>query len=293
MSDREFSSPVAEALEAYAPAAPGAGNWDDVLARSAPPRRRPLFLLAGVAAVLVVLAFGTPLGSAIRDTFAGFASWLQGTPGTPATPGEQQAFDEANARSWVAFPGSPQLRRLAQTSVEGVDVGLFGFRSGDSLCIRLVASGEASDSTIECAPIADLQNDDAPVRVLVADWGLGKGDKTKTVGFDTYTSSRVQVTAGIAADDVRSVELTDDQGAHQVETSANSFLYVAPRPDVGQRVTQVRAELTDGAAVAVPFSPAPRGPVPSFGPTAGTPGGPTHVDRGERGRRERRLRLRP
>lgn len=279
MSDREFSSAVAEALEAYAPAAPGPGNWEDVLARTAPPRRRPVFMLAAAAAILVVLAFGTPLGSAIRDTFAGFAAWLQGTPGTPATPAEQQAFEDANARSWVAFPGSPQLRRLARTQVDGVDVDLFGFRSGDSLCIRVVASGEAHDGTIECAPVADLQNDDAPVRVLVADWGVGKGDKTATVGFDTFTSSLVQVTAGIAADGVRSVELTDDQGTHQVEASANSFLYVAPKPDVGQRVTQVRAQLADGSAVAVPFSPAPRAPVPSFGPSEGTPAGPTHVDR--------------
>jgi hypothetical protein len=278
MTETEFSPAVARALEDYAPPALRSGQWEDVLRRARPPRRKPLFLLAAAVAVLVGLAFGTPLGSAIRDTFAGFSAWLEGTPGTPASPDEQRAFEQASG-SWVEFPGSPQLRRLIQTHVDGVNYALFGFRSGDSLCIRVVASGAAQGSTIECAPVADLENDDAPVRVLLADWGVGRGDKTKTVGFDTLRAPLAQVTAGIAADGVSSVELTDDLGSHRVEPSSNSFLYVAPRPDVGQLVTKVHAELAAGGSVDVPFNPALRAPNPAIGNPSGVPGGPTHVDR--------------
>src|SRR6266540_4589696 len=278
MNEIEFPPAVARALEDYAPPTRGTGNWDDVVRRTARSRRRPVFVLAAAAAVLVGLAFGTPLGSAIRDTVAGFSAWLQGTPGTPANPDEQRAFEEASARSWVGFPGSPRLRRLTQAQADGVTFELFGFRSGDSLCIRVVASGAARDSTIECAPVADLENDNAPVRVLLADWGVGQGDKTKTIGFDTFRAPLAQVTAGIVADGVRSVELTDDRGSHVVEPSSNSFLYVSPRPDVDQLVTKVRAELAGGESVDVPFNPALRGPVPLVGNPAGAPGGPTHVD---------------
>ena len=279
MSEIEFSPAIARALDEYAPASFDGGDWDELLRRTRRSRRRPVFVLVAAAAVLAALAFGTPLGSAIRDTVAGFSAWLKGTPGTPATPGEQQAFEEATSHSWVAFPGSPQLRRLIQAHVDGVDYELFGFRSGDSLCIRVVVFGAAQGSTIECAPVADLENDDAPVRVLLADWGVGQGDKTKTVGFDTYWASLATVTAGIAADGVRSVQLTDDQGTHAVETSSNSFLYISPRPDVDQLVTHVRAELASGETASIPFQKALRAPSPSIGTPGAEPGGPTQVER--------------
>ena len=278
MSEFEFSPAVARALDDYGPAAAGGPDWDDVVRRTGRRRRRAPFLLVAAIAALVALSLTTPLGSAIRDTIAGFASWLDGTPGTPASPDEQRAFEESNG-SWVGFPGSPQLRRLIQTDVEGIRLELFGFRSGDSLCIRVVASGAAHDSTIECAPVSDLENDDVPVRVLLADWGVGQGDKTKTIGFDTFRASLGQVTAGIAADGVSSIELTDDQGVHEVEPSSNAFLYVSPRPDVLQRVTQVRAQLVGGGSVDVPFNPALRAPSPAIGNPSGVPGGPTHIER--------------
>ena len=77
--------------------------------------------------------------------------------------------------------------------------------------------------------------------MLLADWTVGRGDKTAKVGFDTVHSARAQVTVGIAADGVRSVELVDDQGSHQVPVVLDAFIYVAERPEVGQRVTQIQA----------------------------------------------------
>jgi hypothetical protein len=199
---------------------------------------------------------------------------------------EQRAFDEANERSWGGFPGSPRLRQLAEVQAGGVTYRVVGFRSEGSLCLRITARGDASGSTLVCAPISELHNDQAPARVLVADWGVGRGEKKKQIGFDTATSSRGQVTAGIAADGVEAVELIDDQGTHRVPTQANAFIYVANEPDVGQRVTHVRAVLSDGRMVGVPFASSPFGPIGGFGGQAsGEPGGPTRVERRVQGGR--------
>jgi hypothetical protein len=227
----------------------------------------------------LTLALATPLGSAIRNTVSDFSDWLAGTPGTPVSGEEQQAFDESNEKSWLGFPGSPELRRLARAEVDGVTYDLLGFRSRGSLCLRVVAAGEARGSTLLCAPVTELRHDDGPVRVVLADWPVGRGQKTGTIGFETYHAPHAQITAGIAADGVDTVELVDEQGAHQAEVESNAFMYVAERPDVGQRVTHIRARLDDGRTVGVPFTVSPRGPAPSFGGAAGEPGGPKVVER--------------
>jgi len=278
MSDAELSRGLIDALLSDVPPSDRRGDWDDVLGRVHLARRRPLFLLAAAAAVLAALTFGTPLGSAIRDGLAGFSAWLQGTPGQAVTPDEQRAFDEENARSYIAFPGSPQLRRLLRTEVGGATYELLGFRSGNSLCLRVTAAGTADGATTECAPIGDLENDAAPARVLIADWGVGQSQKTATIGFDTFRAPRAQVTAGIAADDVSALQLVDEAGSHVVDVSANAFLYVAPEPDVGQRVRHIRAVLAGGETEPVPFSVAPFGFPGGYGST-GEPGGPTSVER--------------
>jgi len=278
----EFDPAVIRALERYAPMPDESVEWDLILHHAhlggrRRPRRR-LLALALTAGVLLVLAFATPLGGAISGLVADFSRWLAGTPGTPVSEQEQRAFDEAQARSWVAFPGSPKLRQLSRVEKDGVTYDLVGFRSADSLCIRVITSGAVHDRRLTCAPVIELRNDDVPVRVLFVDWGIGKGDKREQIGFDTYTSARAQVTAGIAADGVESIELHDDQGSHRVPTVSNAFLYVADRPEVGQRVTQIRAQLTDRQLVDVPFTVAPWA-FGDFGGASGVPGGPTKVER--------------
>ncbi len=295
---------VAEALENDVPFRRDAeADWPDVLRRAGvavafnghPGRvvgasavrrsHRRWYAAAATAAALLALSFVTPLGGAIRDTVADFSDWLRGTPGEPVSGEEQRAFDEANARSYAAFPGSPELRRLIRTEIDGVSYDLLGFRSGNSLCIRVVAAGEARGSTLTCAPVGELRHDDTPVRVLLADWPVGKGDKTARLGFETYRAPLAQVTAGIAADGVSGVELVDEHGSHRVDVVANSFLYVAPRPEVAQRVTHVRAQLADGGTVGVPFTVTPSGPGGGYGGGAGEPGGPTRVERAVKGGR--------
>jgi len=254
MTEFEFDPSVARLLDRHTWLPERSADWQDVLARSGPdePRRtRRTLLLAAALVALLTLALATPLGGAIRRSVSDFSDWLAGTPGTPVSLEEQQAFDKANQKSWVGFPGSPQLRRLQRTEVDGVVYDLLGFRSTGSLCTRVVASGEASGSTVKCAPVDELHNDDGPVRVVLADWTVGRGDKTAKVGFDTVHSARAQVTVGIVADGAESIELVDDQGSHQVPVVSNAFIYVAERPEVGQRVTLIRARLDDGRTVGV------------------------------------------
>lgn len=277
----EFEPAVAEALERHTPVAAPREDWQDAVRRARPRagRARVVRAIVATAAVLLLLIVVTPIGGAIREQVADFSDWLAGSPGTAVSEEEQRAFDAANARSWIGFPGSPELRRLIRAERDGVTYDLLGFRSGNSLCVRVTASGEARGSTTLCAPISDLRNDDAPARVLVADWGIGRGVKKETVGFDTYTAPLAQVTAGIAADGVESLELVDDAGRHRVDTESNAFLYVAARPDVGQRVTDVRAQLESGEAVRIPFAVSPWGPGGGYGGGSGKPGGPTRVER--------------
>ncbi len=287
MTEFEFDSSVARMLDRYTWLPEHSSDWQDVLRRAGtvkPRRKRRSLVLAAALAVLVTLVLATPLGGAIRRSVADFSDWLAGTPGTPVSAEEQRAFDESNKKSWASFPGSPQLRRLQRTEVDGVVYDLLGFRSSGSLCTRVVASGAAGGSTVMCAPVDELRNDDGPVRVLLADWTVGRGDKTAKIGFDTYRSARAQVTVGIAADGVDSVELVDEQGSHHVQVVSNAFIYVAERPEVGQRVTHIRARLDDGRNVGVPFSVPPHGPAPGgFGGGAGEPGGPTTVERAVKG----------
>jgi hypothetical protein len=279
----EFDPTVANALERYAPTGEGDGDgdWDAIVERANGryPKRRRLIAAITLVGAAIVLGMATPLGGALADAVGDFSRWLSGTPGDPVSDDEQRAFDDANARSWIAFPGSPKLRRLIRTEFDGLTYDLVGFRSAGSLCIRVTVAGEVHDKRLTCAPVDELRHDDVPVRVLLADWGVGKGDKEETIGFDTYTSSRAQVTAGIAADGVRTLELVDDQGTHRVEAASNAFLYVADRPDVGQRVTHIRAHLQDGRAIGVPFTMPPSGAGGGFGGAAGEPGGPTKVER--------------
>ncbi len=263
MTEFEFDPSVARMLDRYTGLPERSADWPDVLGRSGldePRRKRRTLLLAAALVALLTLALATPLGGAIRRTVADFSEWLAGPPRAPVSAEEQQAFDKANEKSWVGFPGSPQLRRLQRTEVDGVVYDFLGFRSTGSLCARVVASGEAGGSTSDCAPIDKLRHDDGPVRVLLADWTVGRGDKTARVGFDAVHSALAQVTVGIAADGVKSIELVDDQGSHQVPVVSNAFIYVAERPEVGQRVTQIQARLENGRTVGVPFSVAPWGP---------------------------------
>jgi hypothetical protein len=234
-------------------------DWAEVVARSGLARQRnrrrwAVSVGALVAAALLVVA--TPLGAGIARGLEDFSSWLTGEPGTSASEQEQRDFDQANTRSWLRFPQGTELRHLTTVTTEGATVDLLGFRSGSStLCLRVRVTGSESGSTMSCAPLDELRRAGGPARVVIVDYGFGKGDKTAWYGVDRFTSSKLQITAGITTDAVRRVVVEDQAGRHEVPATANAFLYVAANPDVGQRVSRVWAR-TDSGLVKVPFAPA-------------------------------------
>ena len=237
-------------------------DWDAVVVGAGAPRSRGRRRAAAGAAVLVVaLAVGlaTPLGSAVARGLDGFSTWLTGEPGAPASHAEQQSFAKANARSYVSFPNGTKLRQLITQHTGAWTIQLLGFRSGTgSLCLRLVVHGPAGTSSVNCAPLADLRLSGAPARVMLIDDPVGSGTKSAWYGIDKLRSTALQITAGVAADNVRSVVLRDQHGRHVVPARSNAFLYVARAPEIGQRVSAVSARTTTGL-VTVPFSPSPFG----------------------------------
>lgn len=246
-------------------------DWREVVARAGLKRERARRRWGiGLAALVAAFAVGvsTPLGAALVRGLDDFSAWLTGEPGSPASESEQQEFDASNARSWLRFPQATRLRYLITTRAGDTTVQLLGFRSGSSaLCLRLTVTGETPTSALECAPLAELRRAGGPARVVIADYHVGKGDKVAWYGIDRIQSAKLLITAGIAADGVRSIVLEDDAGRHEVFVSSNAFLYVAEQPDVGQRVKRIWAR-GDAGMVAVPFAPTP------FGYGAGTPSRP-------------------
>jgi hypothetical protein len=260
MTDSDVA--IKSVLEQLFPAR-GEPDWNEVMTaanarttRRARSARRPLAVAVGVALILAVTVV-TPLGAEIVHGLGGFSNWITGEPGTPAPKSDQQHFTEANAHSWLGFPKGTQLRHLLTARAGDATITLDGFRSGTSaFCLRLSVTGKSTTGSLECAPLADLRRQDAPVRVLIADRPIGKGTKTSWYGLDRIHSVKLQITAGIAADSVRAVVLTDNHGRHVVPVRSNAFLYIATDPDVGQRVKTVAAETKTGL-VDVPFVPVP------------------------------------
>jgi hypothetical protein len=270
---------LARLVPSYRPA-----DWDEVLAiaghRPTRPLRRWATVAAVAAAAALVVSVATPLGASIVRGVGNFSAWLTGEPGSPASRNAQQAFIRANARSWIGFPAGTKLRHLSTVvdRADGSKVELLGFRAGDTLCLRIVVTGKTKASTRSCAPLADLRQSGSPVRVVVVDRGFGSGRKRAWYGTQRFHSPALQVTAGIVADGVKNVIVRDRSGRHVLPVIANSFLYVAATPDVGQRLISISAKTQTGL-VSVPFSAAPFGFGGFAAPQRKTAPGPTRVDR--------------
>ena len=267
------------------PASPD-GDWSDVLARVRRPRHtfwrrqaRPVQLTLAAAVIGVALAsVATPLGAAINRTFDGFSAWITGSPGTPASPQEQQAFEQANARSWASFPPATQLRKLLETDVAGSTFTLLGFRSGDALCLRLVATGPAAGEASSCAPLVALQTAKQPALLVATDAPFGFS--TQTPGSSGYRPVLASATFGIASDGVKDVILNADDGSHRALVAGNAFLFVDEQPKVGARVRSAEAVAADGATMTLPLAAAPFGGNGSIAPAKTAPAqGPTGIDR--------------
>jgi hypothetical protein len=208
------------------------------------------------------------VGAAIVRGFGGFSAWISGEPGAPASPAEQQAFQQQNKRSWSGFAPGTQLRRLLETSTSGTSDTLYGFRSGDELCLRLLASGAVDATSTHCAPLQALQKAKEPALVVTADEPFfSNGQEVSLASF------------GITSDGVSQVVLHADDGTHQALVAANAFLYVADHPKLGTRVRGLEAVAADGAKIALPFQSAPFGTTDLPPPPKRTSPGPTQLER--------------
>ena len=269
-------SSLATALDRLVPEPDVTGNWDAIV-RAAGRRsrkRRAVTLAVAVAALAVGVS---PVGGAIADGVADFSAWLRGTPGTPASATEQEAFEQANSRSWAGFPPGTELRKLISTTVAGHEVDLFGFRSGDTLCLRIVGRGLNGSPASSCAPIAALENAAAPVVVVQSDHAMGLANRPSASGEPVAPVA--QATFGILADGVEAVELVGGDGTHRATVTANAFLYVRERPAVGTRIRRVFAIGADGRRTEVPFASAPFDTWDWPAPSHDRPAGPSEVER--------------
>jgi hypothetical protein len=262
-------------------------DWSDVLLRSGLTagstrsrrfrwRRSRVAALALAIAAAAVVAVASPVRSAILEGFDGFSAWLTGQPGTPASSGEQQAFEDANARSWTGFPPGTELRHLITTRVGDTTFTLFGFRSGDLLCLRLVASGAVSKTSSHCAPVSALQQTTKPAVVFAADEPFGDDVAPALQGFK---ASLAAATFGIASDGVAGIAVHGDDGVHQAQLGSNAFLYLDEDPKLGTRVRAVEAIAANGERVGLPFQSAPFDTIDLPQPPKGSPQGPATADR--------------
>lgn len=261
----------------------GRANWQEVVDRAALRRRRVLpsrrLVAISVAAIVAaaLVAVTTPVGAAVVRGLDGFAAWISGEPGQPVSPTEQQAFQQENERSWSGFAPGTALRRLIQTSASGTSYTLYGFRSGDQLCLRLVASGAVSASSTHCAPLQALQTAKEPALVVAADEGFGSTNAPPN--DEGWVPQVASASFGIVSDGVTQVLLRADDGSHNALVASNAFLYLADHPPLGVRVRAVQAVAGDGSHVALPFQSAPFGMFDLPQPPKGTLQGPAHVER--------------
>jgi hypothetical protein len=243
-------------------------DWTDVLSRAevtetptetakaafASRRRRVAFALAA-AAVAVIALGASPIGSTAadlgRDAFDGLSSWLQGEPGEPAPASEQAGFEARNASSYVSFPQDTKLRLLRRERAGGKSFSLLGFRSGSSLCLRLVRSdrSEARGGN-ECVTLRELRSSSAPALVASeAHFRFGN------------PATSVDGLFGFADDTVQTIVLRRLRGGEQaISVSSNVFLALRAQPSgtVARHppydpILQVRAVTKAGIRAKVPF----------------------------------------
>jgi Sigma-70 region 2 len=256
----EFSSHVFDQLDAYTPEPRALPEWDDVVARAHKARVRGLVVVFAAALTL----FGS--AAAVTAALGGFDRWLSGEPGKPASSAEQKIFETANGRSWAAFPTDTELRELIRTVVDGKTYVLFGFRSGNTLCLKLKAVSLGHSAGASCTPVATVAHATAPIVVVNRDWGFQ----------DRHGHESAQVSFGIVADGVRRVDVSATDGSHRATVGGNAYLFAENDPNTGNRVLAVSALSPDARRSTISFRT-------TYGlgwesEVARSPRGPNHVE---------------
>jgi hypothetical protein len=233
----EFSAQIFDQLDAYTPEPDRWPDWHDVVQRAR--KQRTHRLVVALAAALTV--FGST--AAVTAALGGFDRWLNGEPGKPAPPEEQQSFEAANGRTWAAFPKDTQLRELIRTKVDGKIYVLFGFRSGDTLCLKLKAVSLGHSTGSSCTPTATVAHATMPIVVVNREWGFD----------DRHAHVSAQVSFGIVSDGVRRVDVLAADGSHRAVIGGNAYLFVENEPNTGNRVLAVSARSSNGKRSTIRF----------------------------------------
>jgi hypothetical protein len=282
---RDVDPRVRDELERLLPPPDENGSdWNAVVRRLEAPaqrrrgRRRLVVVLAVAAAAVLGAAAVSPVGGAVARSVGDFSAWLAGVPGDPASEEAQRSFEKANALSWAAFPSGVQLRRLIAVKRAGATFELFGFRTGESLCLRLVATGIAGMPASSCAPLRELRSASAPALVLLTDHSFGERRLPQDALPGTYARSEASATFGIVADGVTQVVLHADDGDQRALVQSNAFLSVTSHPKPGTRVRRATALTREGRSHEVPLAQAPFGFEVGSTPL-GEAYGPTQVER--------------
>lgn len=255
----DFDAALGRQLDLLVPATATTPNWSDVLARLRPPVwRRPLVVALAAALALVVT------GAGITAALGGFDRWLSGKPGKPAAPADQARFRAANGRSWAAFPTGTKLRQLIDTTVGGRRYVLFGFRSGNEICLRLRAVTLGHTLAPNCVPASALTHLESPLLAVVLGGGLP----------DQYNHPNAEFSYGIVADGIDRVIVHATDGTHRAVIGGNAYLWVENKPNTDTFVDRVTAvgQGTGSSQVSVPAFALPFRPL-----TPGAIPGPTHV----------------
>jgi len=254
----EFDARVFDLLEAFTPEVRHWPDWPDVVHRTRTRHTRRLVVV--LAAAVAVLGFAAGVTAAL----GGFHAWLSGAPGKPAPQAEQQRFERANEQSAAAFPKSTKLRELIRTNVDGKVYVLLGFRSGDSLCLRLraVSLGQT------CAPASLLRHATAPILPVVGVSGFE----------DKAAHPSAAVSYGIAADGVSRVDVHAIDGDHRAALGGNAYLWVQNEPNSGQHALSLTAIRSSGTRITLPILRSV-GMFASENPVPRKPRGPTRIQR--------------
>ena len=246
----EFDTRVFDLLDAFTPEPRRWPDWQDVLRRTRSRHTRRLVVAAAAAVVVLGCAAG------VTAALGGFHAWLSGTPGKPAQKAEQEKFRRANEQTYFGFPKNTKLRELIRTTVEGKLYVLLGFRSGESLCLRLKAVSLGHSIGPACAPAARLRHASAPILPVIPNFGF----------VDKHNYPTAATSFGIAADGLSRVIVHAVDGDHRAALAGNAYLWVQNEPNTGQRALSVTAVSSGRTRVTLPFGGAtvpsrrPRGP---------------------------------
>jgi hypothetical protein len=242
-------SAINTALEDLVAGASFNSDWADVVGRAGVTDRRSLWRAirgrrrwaVALAAVVAVIVIGSALGAAGIGPFGAIHSWLTGTPGKPASVAAQRAFASHNGNSWASFPRTTRLRQLIDVRFDGQRYILYGFRSGNSVCLTLRAVTLQASLPPACAPVSVVARLSAPLVPIVA--------ARVVPAFPERRSP--QVSFGIAADSVTGVEVDATDGEHPASLGGNAYLWVEPSPNTANRVSAITASLRTGRHVSV------------------------------------------